>query len=187
MATRGAATLAIWQRPVIPPWESWLDALPGVRLPTARRDVRAGMARTAVLQACREAGHETRGTAVEALAADIAELTRQFCQLAGTTVADLRLDAIDHDACHRFHRDRVALRMIVTYRGPGTQLVPPQHAREALSLQADYEGPLHTLDRRGVALFRGTVDGSTGIVHRSPPIAGSDMTRLLLCLSVPFR
>jgi len=186
-AARGTADLALWHRPAAPARERWLDTLPGDRLPTMRTEASPGAVRALVLEACTEAGHGATDPVVAALAADIADLAGRVCRLAGTAAADLRLDAIDHDACRRFHRDRVALRLVATYRGPGTQLVPPEHAAEALRLQGDYRGPLHDLDRRTVALFRGSADGGAGVVHRSPPVSGRGMTRLLLCLSVPFR
>ncbi len=185
-AAHGGAELAVWRRATRPEFDAWLDALARERLPRCHAEVVAGNAESLVLSACREVGLEAEGPAA-VLAADMAELARRFCRLSGLTTVDLRVEPIDHDACRFFHRDRVALRMVATYRGPGTQIVPGERADEALRLQGEYDGPLEHLQRGSIALFQGSARGDTGVVHRSPPMAGLAGTRLLLCLSVPFR
>ena len=71
-----------------------------------------------------------------------------------------------------------------TYRGPTTEWVKPQHAAEALQNQKDYQGPIEQFQAFEVGIFKGKHDDlSSGIVHRSPPIAGSGITLLLLCLN----
>ena len=185
-AASGEADLALWRLPPRPALERWLDALPPEELPRVHDEVPADAAAALVLAACNTVGHEAGDTA-GLLAGEIGQLVLRFAQLGGLRTIDLRLNAIDHDACRLFHRDRVALRLITTYRGPGTQLVPPGHAADALRGQARYEGPLHGVERRTVALFRGSAEGEAGVVHRSPPLRGLGITRLVLCLSVPFR
>ncbi len=126
------------------------------------------------------------GTAAETyLRADIAGLAARFARLLGTELVDLRLEAVGHDACWKYHRDNTRLRLITTYRGPGTQIVAPEFAACALREQRAYRGPMEELPRFAVALFKGSRADrqEDGIVHRSPPVAGSGQTRLVLCLN----
>ncbi len=114
---------------------------------------------------------------------DIAMLIDCFAQIARAEVVNVRLEAVDHDACWRFHRDYVGLRLNTTYRGPGTQWLPPEKAEAALRGQRRYRGPLNEFPRFSVGLFKGVVQaGTTAIVHRSPPVARRGLTRLFLCL-----
>lgn len=117
---------------------------------------------------------------------DMLMLVRRFALIAGTDIVDIRLDRLRHDACWKFHRDQVRLRLLATYRGPVTQIVPQAHAEEALREQRAYRGPLADLPDGAVALFKGAQAGpGTGVVHRSPPIAGTGTVRSLLCLNLP--
>jgi hypothetical protein len=55
----------------------------------------------------------------------------------------------------------------------------------ALREQRDYRGPMEELPRFAVALFKGSRADrpEDGIVHRSPPIAGTGQCRLVLYLN----
>jgi hypothetical protein len=82
------------------------------------------------------------------------------------------------------HRDCVEPRLLTTYRGPGTEWVQPCHADRAVRAQKRYAGPIERLQRHDVAIFKGCCVGEgRGIVHRSPPISKTGLTRLLLCLN----
>lgn len=122
----------------------------------------------------------------QALLADMLMLVKIFAAIADTDIVDIRMDRLKHDACWKFHRDQVRLRLLTTYRGPTTQIVPPPHAETALREQRHYTGPLEPLADGAVALFKGAKAGpDQGIVHRSPAIAGTGMVRSLLCLNLP--
>jgi hypothetical protein len=122
----------------------------------------------------------------DALAADIIDLGRRFADLFGLEAVDLRLEALAHDACWKFHRDHVPARLVTTYGGPGTEWVVPAFGARAVEEQKDYNGPLERLSAGDVAIFRGCQPGHDhGIVHRSPPVAGTGVTRLFLCLNLP--
>lgn len=121
-----------------------------------------------------------------ALLDDMLMLVQRFAGIAGTDIVDIRLDRLRHDACWKFHRDQVRLRLLTTYRGPATQIVPQDRAEEALRDQRCYRGPLEDLPPGAVALFKGNQAGmDAGVVHRSPPIAGTGTVRSLLCLNLP--
>ena len=99
-------------------------------------------------------------------------------------LVDVRLERVSHDSCWKFHRDFVEARLLTTYRGPGTEWVQPIHAERALRAQKRFKGPLEHVRGNDVALFKGNCAGpGSGIVHRSPPIAGTGCTRLLLALN----
>ncbi len=120
----------------------------------------------------------------DALSDDIAALVNTFAIITKTDSVDVRLEQIDDDACWRFHRDAVDTRLVSTYRGPTTEWVPPAYSERAIDEQQSYEGPLERLGDHHVAIFKGKSAGpGSGIVHRSPPISGTNQTRLFLCLN----
>ena len=178
-----AVTLAIWHRRSPAGLARWLDGLPAERLPEGRftgpaRDV-AGRLSTL----CDLAGlGDDAGR--RALIDDITRLARLFASLTRRDDIDLRLEALDHDSCWRFHRDHVGYRINATYRGPGTQWLPPSLAGRGLHAQRRYRGALNDLPRFAVGVFKGVMlAGDHAIVHRSPPVEGSGVTRLFLCLN----
>ena len=175
--------LAVWQRQSAPAWAHWIDRLSAPDLPTCSFDM-APDEITAALQTSCDASGMPSGPARNALIADIADLSGAFAAVLRVSTVRLRLAVITDNACRRWHRDCVPLRLICTYRGPGTQWVPPVFGAPVLA-SADEETahalPLQTGD---VALFKGcgwpgqTHDG--GIVHRSPRIDGTGLARLVL-------
>lgn len=178
-------SLAIWERPALRTLLDGMEGLCPAHLPQGRvlvwlPDVSAALASIVA---------ETPiGTTVlgRALLDDMLMLVRHFAAIAGTDIVDIRLDRLRHDACWKFHRDQVRLRLLTTYRGPATQIVPKAYAEGALRDQRAYRGPLEDLPDGVVALFKGTQAGpDTGVVHRSPPIAGTGTVRSLLCLNMP--
>jgi hypothetical protein len=100
------------------------------------------------------------------------------------------LDAIAGDACRRWHRDCVPLRLICTYRGPGTQWVAPALGDAVMARPDDDAPQAIAFDTGDGALFKGCGwpgqphDG--GVVHRSPRIAGTGITRLVLVLDAAW-
>lgn len=110
-----------------------------------------------------------------ALAREILWLGTAFGAIMHCDALRLRLEVIETDACRRFHADNVTARLLMPIVGPGTQWV--------------YAGAEH-----GIAqLFAGEVGVFKGrrwaeearILHRSPPIATTGETRLLLALEPP--
>lgn len=183
---------ALWHRQLPVGLSQWLDALPAHVLPTARLDLDAGNAAYRLHLECENAGMR-RGEWRDALVADMVDLMGRFARVTGSSRVRLRLEAVADNACRRFHRDCVPLRLVTTYRGPGTDWVTPEFADQALACPDDYAGPKERLAAHDVAFFKGCgfpgASHDRGIVHRSPPIvgAGTDegITRLVLCLNVP--
>lgn len=158
---------------------AWLEALPPERWPDGRflahgRDIRAGV--LALFAEC-----ETRADPPALWwADDVAALAARFAAITGEDLVDIRLEHVTDDACARFHIDNVPIRLITTYLGPGTEIVPAAFGAQARALQRAYRGPIERLAAGDIALFRG---GPDGVVHRSPPIAGGGRRRALLCLN----
>ncbi len=175
-------TLAIWRRSATAGLPEWLDGLRPDQLPEGQLVAVPGHA-TAPLQRLADAVSLPPSPERNWLIGDIAMLVDCFARIARCKAVNVRLEAIDHDACWRFHRDYVGLRLNATYRGPGTQWLPPERAEAALRSQRRYRGPLNELPRFSVGLFKGVVQsGNDAIVHRSPPVARHGLTRLFLCL-----
>lgn len=180
--------LAAWQRDPDPAWAVWLESLPRDAWPVCRMELPpedADVAIDAGFAACGTPG----GTARDALARDVAGLVTLFAGLTQAPRVRLRLDSVIGDACRRWHRDCVPLRLICTYRGPGTQWVAPAVGAHVLRRPDDDAPQAMAFQAADVALFKGcgwsgqVHDG--GIVHRSPRIAGTGMARLVLVLDLP--
>jgi hypothetical protein len=109
-----------------------------------------------------------------ALGSDIGELARLYARLLRLTRVRIRLETVTTDACSRFHVDRVRLRLLTTYVGPGT---------DWLDVTAAPEDRIRRLPEGAVALLKGSLwPGSSGCPHRSPPIKGTGRHRLLLSI-----
>ena len=175
--------LVVWHRTLPSCFQIWLDGVDPSNLPEARFLVRPGelpSAAETILDECGTPAGEMR----ELLIDDIHELVSRFADITRTDFVDVRLERISHDSCWKFHRDNVEARLLTTYRGPATEWIQPPHAEQALREQKDYAGPIEALQGNDVAIFKGRAAASgSGIVHRSPPIAGFGRTRLLLCLN----
>jgi hypothetical protein len=112
--------------------------------------------------------------ATPALGADIAELARFYARLLRLTRVRIRLETVTTDACSLFHVDRVRLRLLATYVGPGT---------DWLDVTAAPDARVRRLPEGAVALLKGSLwPGSPGCPHRSPPIRGTRRHRLVLSI-----
>jgi Protein of unknown function (DUF1826) len=175
--------LAVWRRQPPPGLANWLDALPAEQLPEGRFIGPAACVPARLGGLCDLVGLDD-GPQRQLFIGDIALLARAFARLIGSLDVDLRLEAVDHDSCWRFHCDYVGYRLNATYRGPGTQWPPPGWAVRASREQRQYGGPLHQMRPFDVGVFKGVrLVGEAAVLHRSPPVAGSGQARLFLCLN----
>jgi hypothetical protein len=186
---RPGVELAAWQRSPDPAWAAWLAAMPAPDWPVCRLEATPDDAARA-LNAHFDACGTPSGKARNAFVADIARLVARFAALAATRSVRVRLDAVSGDACRRWHRDCVPLRLVCTYRGPGTQWIAPALGAAVLAEPDDDAPQALAFEAGDVALFKGcgwpgqAHDG--GIVHRSPRIAGTGLTRLVLVLDAAW-
>ena len=162
--------LALWQRR--PPAElaPLIDAKGPGDLPHLRLDAVAPAEVTTRLSEVLDGDAEE----LAPLVADVAKLARLYGRLFDRGRIRLRLETITTDSCSLFHVDRVRVRLLTTYVGPGT---------DWLDRGADAAEPIHRFERFAVGLLKGSLwPGSAGCAHRSPPIVGTGQHRLLLCI-----
>ena len=175
--------LVIWRRALPMCLQTWLDRMDASCLPDLRVLVKPGDLRRAVEPHLDDIGMPA-GDMRDLLVGDVDDLVSTFAGIARSDLVDVRLERVSHDSCWKFHRDYVEARLLTTYRGPGTEWVQPIHAGRALRAQKRFKWPLEHIRGNDVALFKGNCAGpGSGIVHRSPPIAGTGCTRLLLSLN----
>lgn len=119
--------------------------------------------------------------------ADVAWLVRAYACLLEARRVGVRLRVLDKAMCPRFHVDRVPLRLVTTYAGPGSQWLAegdlPRHRLGDPVCTVD-EAAVRCMAPGHVALLKGERwEGNehTAIVHRSPMLAAGER-RLLLTL-----
>ncbi|MEM6940730.1 MAG: DUF1826 domain-containing protein [Pseudomonadota bacterium] len=171
-----ACSAAIWKRAPLQRFQTWIDGIDPTDLPRARIMLRPEVVREAmtdVSDAYRLPDSPERTMLID----DVAALAAMFSGIMDSRYLRLRLDVIETDACHKFHIDALTARLICTYRGHATQ-----YGNGALG---DVPEAIHEVPTGCPMILRGTHWPSTaafGLVHRSPPIAGTGETRLVLVL-----
>ncbi len=118
-----------------------------------------------------------------ALAADVSGLCEMFTELVSADELMVSLESPDDATCPRFHVDRVGIRMLVTYVGPGTEWLLHAHVDRRWLGEAGHGRPdeINGVMRKGaevqqvapfdVILLKGEAwPGAEGFgaVHRSP-------------------
>lgn len=174
-----AINLAIWQRAL--PADVAADA--ALLLDEAPADVRIAAPVAAVAGALAAAIDAAGWPHVPALLADIAALAALAGPRFGTCCVDVRLEVIAGDACRKFHADHVPLRLITSHAGPGSQWLSNDDAAALAAGAAIDDIAVQQLATGDVALFKGRLLSDTPIIHRSPPIAGSGVRRLVLVIN----
>ncbi|MES2420957.1 MAG: DUF1826 domain-containing protein [Pseudomonadota bacterium] len=158
--------LAIWQRREALD----LEGLDWDEIADIDQDVPVAGLASAIPDALTLAGYRD----ATALAGAIVSLASGFAALMACDALRIRLDVIETDACRKFHADQVTVRLIMPLVGPGTQWT---HANIEPQIP---EGALQIGD---VGLFKGRVWAEEPVIlHRSPPIAATGLTRLLLVI-----
>ncbi len=185
---RPEVTLAIWARTLPAVLSAHLLALEPQRLPTLR--LRVPTTAVAVALAAALGDDPRPGHAL--LVDELTTLAIAFARLAKLAVIEVRLDAVRDGMCRKFHTDRIALRLLSTLRGPGSEWVPDTAVRrERLGLHGENADivPDPTLVQRlppmAVAILKGDLAApGRSIVHRSPPLQHGE-SRLLLTVQPP--
>jgi hypothetical protein len=123
------------------------------------------------------------------LTTDIRMLLGGWTRITEEVRCRLRMEAVGTDACRKFHTDQVRIRLLCTYRGPGSEWVPDEHVqRSRLGPHGENEdivpelSAVRRVPRFAAALLKGDAfDRRTpGIVHRSPLLASGVPHRLVL-------
>lgn len=126
------------------------------------------------------------------LNADVASLLQRFRQLTDSNRLSLLLARIETDMCRRFHADINDLRLLCTYRGPGTLWLTDDNVdRHALNGRnpetaiARNPEDVRQAPAGAVVILKGAtypLAGTRAVVHRSPGIEAAGQRRLLLRL-----
>jgi hypothetical protein len=170
----------IWERPVMPSFQDWIDGLAPVNLPTARLILHPRNARTQLTEICDRAGLMLEPHR-EHMINDIIGLIQQFTALVAAPYVRFRFDRVTTNACRRFHIDAITARLVCTYRGSGTQY--------GIARKGSEPEHVSTVPTGSPILLRGTLwpeQPNAGVLHRSPPIEGTGETRLVLVLDPIF-
>ena len=168
--------VAVWHRRLR--FQNWIDGLAPDSLPEARLVLRPDHVEDAIAEIL--AGRIADCANRQMLLGDIALLSRLFARIMKIGRVRLRLDILTDDACTRFHLDNVAARLLCTYRGRGTEY--------GRSRAGEDPHPIRDLPTGSVGMFRGRRwpgPERSGVLHRSPRIAGLGETRLLLVIDPP--
>ncbi|UEM07833.1 DUF1826 domain-containing protein (plasmid) [Skermanella rosea] len=162
----------------------------GIRLETTARRARAELA--GALAEAGLNGAPVRDAPVrDALVRDVARLADVFAGITGAATLRVRLEPVPGDGCKYFHADSVGIRLLCTYRGPGTWWLPDDAVeRPALGSgdnAAVVRDParIQVLGAGHVALLKGDAwpgNRGRGAVHRSPPADRGAGPRLLLSI-----
>ncbi|MBT9386615.1 DUF1826 domain-containing protein [Pseudooceanicola sp. CBS1P-1] len=173
---RPGAAAALWERSPLSRFQHWIDSLPPEQLPRARVILRPKAVCDALIEITRFCG-TPEGPENNMLIEDASALALIFSDVMNCPYLQLRLDVVQTNACRKFHVDAVTARLICTYRGTGTQY----------GISGDGSDPtkVMTVPTGSPVILRGTrwpEAPLSGLLHRSPPIAGTGETRLLLVL-----
>lgn len=66
---------------------------------------------------------------------DVLALADVYGRATGARSMWIRLETVRGDMCRAFHVDDVSFRLVTTYRGPGTEWIPPRSLANALASQ----------------------------------------------------
>lgn len=181
--------LAQWRRPAEPVIADWLS--------THASDLGSGLRQTLTPGEQPDLNRLPPGDGRDALAADIVLLADMLAELLDATNIGYRIEVVGKAMCPRLHVDRVGIRLLCTYRGPGTEWVEDASVDRrffgaASGGQPDDTSGLLMAGHRievippfAVALLKGSLwqdNDGRGIVHRSPAIAVEQAPRVLLAM-----
>lgn len=190
--------VAVWQRHLEPEIQRYLAAL--MRSPTTF-SFRCSGAPAELLRQVQAtfpaAVFTDADSCISAAAfyADVSQILDMFSCLFDAQVMGLRVDTLDRAMCPRFHTDKVIVRLITTYSGPGTEWLPSMYAdRRALGTDraCQFQAPggitksadnIRRMGAGDVALLKGEAwegNEGRGVIHRSPAMENMDSKRLVL-------
>jgi hypothetical protein len=118
----------------------------------------------------------------DALVRELDAVAELYADLLGCPRIGLRWEVASAAMCPRFHTDRVGIRLLCTYRGPGTEWIDPAAADPGADIAA---GRIRHAQPFDLVLLKGEAwpghEGS-GAVHRSPGVPREAAPRVLLAL-----
>ena len=131
------------------------------------------------------------GTGRASLIEDLSLLREVVCELLDCAAAGLRLARLGHAMCPGWHVDRVGIRLVCTYQGPGTQWLDDQNTdRRDLRSDETKESALVQASPGEIVLLKGALwqgNDAFGAIHRSPCLGSSAALRTLITLDPLWR
>jgi hypothetical protein len=130
------------------------------------------------------------------LAADVQFWVEALAELTGNEHIGVRLARLEAAMCPRLHVDRVALRLVCTYHGPGTEFVPSERFDRTLlghalhnghagnHVACEHEGGVLAAQAGDIVLLKGETwpdNAGRGAIHRSAS-ASAQTPRLVMTL-----
>lgn len=189
-----AGSTTVWSRGLPAAVAAYLERVAAGDVVEVEQDALDGRADVGALVASLPPGEERAW-----LRRDIEGLLARLVRFAGYPRFLVSLGPVVDDQCRRFHVDRVHLRVLVTYAGPGTEWVPDEAvARGALGrpfgcndeANAAVVPDATRIQRAGagdVVWLKGQQwpgEEARGAVHRSPPLGTSGVKRLVFKATV---
>ncbi len=118
---------------------------------------------------------------------DMSNVCKLFCKFIGSNKVSFWVGT--ERGCRRYHVDMVPFRLLVTYAGQGTELLPDYAAnknafREGKSNKEilKSKSAVEYVNKWDIAIFRG---GKDGILHRTPNSALESKSSILMRLDYP--
>ena len=115
---------------------------------------------------------------------DMSNICKLFCNFKGDKSISFWLGT--QRGCKRYHVDMVPYRLLVTYAGQGTELLPNEGANRNAFIDGKpnkeilkNKSYLSNLNKWDIAIFRG---GQEGILHRTPESALKGRSSILMRL-----
>lgn len=131
------------------------------------------------------------GPSRTSLMEDLSLLRKVVCELLGCAAVGLRLARVGHAMCPGWHVDRVGIRLVCTYQGPGTQWLDDQDIdRRDLRPGRMKEDAFIQAIPGEIVLLKGALwqgNDAFGAVHRSPGLGSSASLRTLITLDPLWR
>jgi hypothetical protein len=170
--------IAQWQRPTNHVISEWLDAHAG--------DLGIGLRQTLSSGQPPDLAQLPAGDGRDAFAEDLTLLAEMLGELLDAPTIGLRMEITHQAMCPRLHVDRVGIRMLCTYRGPGTEWVEDDAVDRRFLGAASGGKPdessgllrpgyrIESIPPFAVALLKGSLwqeNVGRGIVHRSPALS----------------
>ncbi|MFN3240627.1 MAG: DUF1826 domain-containing protein [Planctomycetota bacterium] len=187
--------LTTWRRPLDPAVQALASRLAGDLGRDARAVVRCSEVdlRAEVADLLPESAWRIDPEAAAAWQDDVVELCEAFAELVQADELMISLEGPDEATCPRFHVDRVGIRMLVTYSGPGTEWLAECDVDRRFLGEPGQDRPddqngvmkrgavVRSVEPFSVTLLKGEAWPNAegfGAVHRSPDPAGA--ARVLL-------
>ena len=136
-------------------------------------------------------GRLPAGPGRESLVEDLSLLSEIVCELLGCSEVGLRLARIGRAMCPGWHIDRVGIRLVCTYQGPGTQWLDDQGVDRCDLQNSQVQEKTGVQATTGeIVLLKGALwqeNDAFGAVHRSPELASDTGLRTLVTVDPLWR